>query len=104
MQAIRQKVAVPERIANAPDLFPWLRAEYEAFFELATCRTELNPIPWTALHQYAVANGFADTHEDLYRFTKLIRAMDVRYIEILRERHEKKHAKEPIKKPSRRGK
>jgi hypothetical protein len=86
---MRQGLKVPDKIANAPELLPWLRAEYSAFFELGTCRTELNPIPWTAIHQYAVANGFADTQGDLYRFTQLIRAMDIRYIEILRERHQK---------------
>lgn len=89
---------MPEKIANAPELLPWLRAEYQAFFELGTCRTELNPIPWTALYQYATAYGFADDENELERFTQLIRAMDIRYIEIMREKYEKKHvATKPIK-------
>lgn len=71
---------MPDRIANAPELLPWLHAEYEAFFELSTCRVD-GVIPWTAIHHYATVNGFADTTEELQRFTWLIRAMDKVYIE-----------------------
>lgn len=59
---------------------PWLQGEYEAFFELNTCRTD-GVLPWTAIHHYATANGFADTSDELQRFTWLMRAMDKVYIE-----------------------
>lgn len=71
---------MPDRIANAPELLPWLNQEYEAFFELSTCRVE-GVIPWTALYAYASVHGFTDTPESLARFTWLIRAMDKAYIE-----------------------
>jgi hypothetical protein len=80
LQAYRAKQKVPDRIANAPELLPWLNGEYEAFFELSTCRSD-GVIPWTALHHYATVNGFADTHADFQRFVWLIRAMDKVYIE-----------------------
>ncbi len=47
----------------------------EAFRDLATCRPVgfgVAPIPWTAIHEYALAHGVSD--ED--RFVRLIRAMD----------------------------
>lgn len=47
----------------------------DAFRDLATCRPVgfgPSPIPWTAIHDYASANGVRD--ED--RFVRLIRAMD----------------------------
>lgn len=48
---------------------------WDAYFELATCRPVgmgLGPIPWTAIHEYAEANGVQDGE----RFVRLIRAMD----------------------------
>lgn len=74
------KQPVPERIANAPELFPWLHGEYEAFFELSTCRVD-GVIPWTAIHHYASVHGFADSLRDFERFTWLVRAMDKVYVE-----------------------
>lgn len=71
---------MPRRIAEAPDLLPWLRFEFEAFFELVTCANDGGAIPWTAMHSYAQAYGLR-SEDDIYRFTKLIRAMDRAYIE-----------------------
>lgn len=80
MQAYHSKQEVPKRINDAPELLPWLYGEYEAFFELSTCRMD-GVIPWTAIHHYATAQGFADDVEQLQRFTWLMRAMDKVYIE-----------------------
>ena len=80
LQAWRSKQKVPERIANAPELLPWLTSEYEAFFELTTCRMD-GVIPWTAIYQYAQAHGLSADVEELERFTYLIRAMDRVYVE-----------------------
>jgi hypothetical protein len=80
LQAIKARQKVPDRIANAPELLPWLSGEYEAFFELSTCRAD-GVIPWTALHAYANACGFNDSPADFQRFTWLMRAMDKVYIE-----------------------
>jgi hypothetical protein len=79
IQAIRQGLPVPRRIAEAPDLLPWLRFEFEAFFELITCSNDGGVIPWTAINAYAQAYGMT-SEEDIYRFTKLMRAMDKVYV------------------------
>jgi hypothetical protein len=71
---------VPERIANAPELLPWLEDIYEAFWELSTCRSD-GVIPWTAINQYATVHGYAETPDGLRWFTWLIRALDKVYIE-----------------------
>lgn len=81
-------VPVPDRIANAPELLPWLHGTFGAFFELATCRHENGPIPWTALYTYAQAHGISEG-EELARFTGLIRAMDSAYIEDINKRHQR---------------
>jgi hypothetical protein len=81
-------VPIPQRIAEAPELLPWLNHVFGAFFELSTCRHELGPIPWTALHLYVQAHEV----EDLEWFTGLIRAMDSAYI----AHHNKKRIKAKV--------
>lgn len=91
LQAIRQGIPVPSRIADAPTLLPWLRPVYEAFLELHTCRTDNGPIPWTALNSYARAYGHAKSESDLYRFTRLIRGMDGAYLSVVNDKQKKLH-------------
>lgn len=79
---------MPRRIADAPELLPWLPDTFRAFFELSTCRHEQGPIPWTALHLYAQAHDIPDG-EELDRFTGLIRAMDSAYIAAINKRNSK---------------
>ena len=70
---------MPERIRNAPTLFPWLYDIYEAFFELLSCLTTEGRVPWTAIMQYAKAHSLASTPSELQSFTGLIRAMEKAY-------------------------
>ena len=57
----------------------------DAFFELSTCRqTELGPIPWTAIQEYARTYGM-----DAHRLTRLLRALDAVYIEKMRAKAKK---------------
>lgn len=78
---------MPERIANAPELLPWLVPVMEAFYELSTCRVQdLGPIPWNAIQEYARVTGM-----EPYRLTRLIREVDAVYIAKQREK-----AKKPI--------
>lgn len=66
---------MPNRIADAPELLPWLQGVFAAFFELSTCRIDSGPIPWTAIHTYS------EVYEYPFEwFSKLIRDMDVVYI------------------------
>jgi hypothetical protein len=83
-QALLNKQPVPEKIASAPVLLPWLEPIYVAFHRLCTCRSigmSFGPIPWTAIHQYAVTHRYDETAEELYRFETLIERMDSAYIE-----------------------
>lgn len=48
---------------------------WNAYLELASCRPVgfgKARIPWTAIHEYAVANGI----DDEARFVRLVRVMD----------------------------
>lgn len=78
MQHYRSRLPIPQAIADAPELLPWLEPVFSAFFELATCRNMDGPIPWTAIHLYAKANQYLDRLE---WFTGLIRAMDSVYLQ-----------------------
>jgi hypothetical protein len=95
LQAIRNGVPVPKRIAEFPELLPWLRFEFDAFFELVTCSNG-GFIPWTAIQSYAQAYGIK-TEEDLSRFTRLIRAMDKVYLEYTKKKNEFKSKVEKTK-------
>ena len=99
-QAILNNQPVPDKIAKAPDLLPWLWPIYQAFTRLTTCRHELGPIPWTAIHQYAQAYGFDDDVDELDRFETLISNMDSAYIEHVNQKRERnsKIGKKPVKK------
>lgn len=72
-RALKEGMPIPDRIANAPDIFPWLMLYMRAFFALDTHRSHsqgVSRIPWLAIEQYARINEF-DTQqkEDLHFFT-----------------------------------
>jgi hypothetical protein len=99
LQSIRQGLPVPSRIADAPELLPWLRPVYNAFTELSTCRHDSGPIPWTAIQSYAEAYGYDNDEFELLRFTRLIRSMDRAYLEKAHEK-QKRLSEKPKTKPS----
>lgn len=54
-QMIRDGVDLPDHLANAPRLTAGLELFYNAFQDLASCRSlgmSLGPIPWTAIDHY----------------------------------------------------
>ena len=74
---------LPDKIKNRPRLSPGLDFYYSAFWELMTCRPigmMEGPIPWTAIHQYAVAHGVYDPDE-IDRMSAVIKRMDIAYME-----------------------
>lgn len=81
-QCARQRLPLPPRIANAPDLFFGLGLYYVAFMDLTTCRgtgygTE-GPISWLAMNEYARAKGLGDEQrEDLFFY---VGRMDLIYL------------------------
>lgn len=73
-QAIRSGKAIPDRIANAPELQIGLQLYLQAFFDLDSERSHsssLSPIPWTSIKQYATAIELDERQTDeLFYFIK----------------------------------
>jgi hypothetical protein len=88
-QARRNRVPIPDKIANAPVLQPGLAFYYNAFLALSSCRpvgmTE-GRIPWTAVDQYATRYALEEDEMDI--LWTLVCEMDTVYI-----RHQQKRAK-----------
>lgn len=81
---------VPDFIAEAPELLPGLKQYVDAFWELHTCRSVfglgiVGPIPWTAVNEYAIRNGYEGEEFDdlLYH----LRSLDEAYLDyVVKER------------------
>lgn len=90
-QAYRRGVPPPEFISGAPELREDLQPYWVAFDELSSCRSYAGmagvpqPIPWTAINEYAIRHRFAgEAFDDL---VDLVRAMDTAFL---------KHAAEKV--------
>lgn len=76
------KMPLPDKIANAPELFLGLELYYKAFLDLTTCRgqgygTE-GPIGWLVIKEYADAHGLSiEQRDDLFYH---IQHMDAAYL------------------------
>lgn len=86
-QAMREGKAIPDRIANAPELLTGLYLYIEAFFDLDTERSHdwgFRRIPFTTIIDYANAFNFSEEEtEDLVYFVK---QMDAAHIERLKSK------------------
>jgi len=55
-QAVRSGLPLPDKIQNAPSIWPGLELYYIGFLELTTSRQfggfGIGPIPWLAIEQY----------------------------------------------------
>lgn len=85
----------PESFQNAPELRQDLQPFWNAYEELATCRSYAGmsgvplPIPWTAIDQYAVRYKFTgEMYEDL---VDIIRQVDRAFLERAIEKAEEEH-------------
>jgi len=59
-QAVRSGLPIPNRIENAPSIWPGLELYYLGFMELTSSRQvgfSVGPIPWLAIEQYCVMKG-----------------------------------------------
>lgn len=79
---------VPQVIADAPELQIGLDLFHMAYMDLTTCRVSGGAIPWNAMKEYCMYNGYDDelTDEVIY----IVRHVDV----AVREWHEAR-AKQP---------
>jgi hypothetical protein len=76
-----QNLPLPDWIQNKPVLGQGLEFYYMAFIDLNSCRIigmGEGPIPWTAIHQYAVKYDIYDAEFD--RFLTIITNMDHAYL------------------------
>lgn len=82
-QCVRQKLPLPDKIANAPEIAFGLDVFYIAFMDLTSCRgtgygTE-GPISWLSINSYADAKEFEEEQrEDMFYF---VQKLDMCYLD-----------------------
>jgi hypothetical protein len=104
-QSLKTQGKLPDVIANAPELWPWLSPYYAAFEELLTDRRdsgmgEPGPIPWTSIDRYAERHAHG-VGRDFPTLLYYVRALDLRYRKLLRDARPKEP---PGPKPGKAGK
>lgn len=70
-QCRRERLPLPEKIKNAPQLYLGLELYYGAYLDLSSCRTGLGdgPISWQSIEEYALVYNFEEEQkEDLHYF------------------------------------
>lgn len=83
---MRDGLAVPKKIAEAPVLRMGLELYYGAFMDLATSRSGFGdgPIPWSVINEYAKVYGFDEEQsEDLHFY---LGRMDEAYMDFIRKK------------------
>lgn len=79
-QAFRQKLPLPEKLLNAPQVAIGLELYYIGFSELTTCRyTPDSPISWVVIEQYCQAKGIEGRQKA--DFFALMYKLDKAYLE-----------------------
>lgn len=90
-QALRARQEMPDRIANAPVLFPGLQIYLQAFFDLDFERSHsmgATHIPFSSVVDYARAFEFdEEMTEDLIYF---IRQMDIEHVKLIAKKQEER--------------
>lgn len=77
---MRERLPLPNKIQNAPELFLGLELYYGAYLDLYTCRTGFGdgPISWQSVEEYAYYNEYTlEQKEDLHYF---VNKMDEGYL------------------------
>jgi len=82
---MRERLPLPKRIQNAPEMWIGLELYYGAFLDLNTCRPSgwsVCPIPWTAIADYAVAHEIkGEQRDDLFYFIRYLDSAYLKYYE-----------------------
>ena len=103
MKRVEKKL--PDSIANAPDLFPWLVPYYTAFEELTSDRPvdgmsgSVGYIPWSVIDQYCRRHPLLGDDFDLT--LTYLRALDFKYLALIEEARPKPPPKAGAKTPKR---
>lgn len=83
-RATQQRMPIPDKIANSPELQDGLQFYYMAHVELGTTRGESGYIPWTAVYEYCKAYELVG--EDAEDLIYLMRKMDAALIKFHKDR------------------
>jgi len=78
---MRERLPLPDRIANAPQMYLGLELYYDAFWELGSCRAlgwSVGPIPWVAINDYAVAFDLDEEQRETLSY--MVRVLDQAYL------------------------
>lgn len=97
--ALKSGQPIPNKIQNAPELWPGLELFYLAFLELSSTRNVgfgLGPIPWTSMSDYCVAHDIEGEQRDdlIYHVSHL----DLEYLKY-KDKKESSNKSAPINKP-----
>lgn len=90
---------LPDKVANAPQLWIGLELYWEAFQKLTTCRSSgmgEGAIPWTAVSQYCRDYTIQDLEREDFEF--LVDRMDREYMKVRREQAERSKPSSPVRK------
>lgn len=91
---MRERLPLPDRIQNAPELFIGSELFYGAFMDLSTCRPAgwgVCPIPFSAIIDYAAAMDIeGDQRDDLVLF---VRSLDAAYVKHYNQKEKAKLSK-----------
>ena len=102
-QCIRERMPLPDTIANAPELGPGLDFFYTAFLDLTSERKmgfSAGPVGWLSIHEYAKAYEVTgEQREDLFYH---VQKLDEAYLKWSNDRNSKGKSSSPSKKKPRR--
>lgn len=88
-QAVQRGQPIPDRIQNAPFIWPGLELYYIGFLELTSSRSigmGLGPISWLSVQQYCVLKGLDEEQTEAMHHH--IAAMDEVYLKHMRKKME----------------
>ena len=82
--AVKRRLPIPEELANAPRLYPWLSLFQQAFWDLCSDRHSPDAaIPWTARQKWAEVHGLDETATQLLHTH--VKQQDIAFMQHLRQ-------------------
>lgn len=97
---MRNRRPLPQKIAEAPELYDGLLLFFQGFHELSSCRQlgeSIGPIPWLAINQYCAYHGIVDEQREDFEW--FISRLDAEYLTYARNKSKPKNPSPATKKP-----
>ena len=86
-QAVKSGLPLPDRIENAPSIWPGLELYYIGFIELTTSRQigmGIGPIPWVVIEQYCALKDLDEEQREAMHYH--IIEMDTVYLKHMQKK------------------